>query len=82
MEKMKRQTTVGFPSLVLIAGTRVLLGAGLALLLVDKLSVDQRKAVGWTLFGIGVLSTIPLAMEVLRGRSFTPIIPIRSESAA
>lgn len=82
MEKMKRQTTVGFPSLVLIAGTRVLLGAGLALLLVDRLSVDQRKAVGWTLLGIGVLSTIPLGFEVLRGRSLSPVVPIRSESAA
>jgi hypothetical protein len=34
---------------------------GLALLLADKLDANQRKAVGWTLLGVGLLTTIPLA---------------------
>jgi hypothetical protein len=52
------------PEIGLIAATRGLLGAGVALLLADKLSAEQRKAVGWTLFGVGALTTIPLALEV------------------
>ena len=67
-----------FPELGLIAGTRGILGAGLALLLAEHLSLDQRKAVGWTLFLIGVLSSIPLGIEVLgkREESHTPGPPI------
>jgi len=64
---MKR-TEVSFPELGLIAATRGLLGAGVGFLLADFLSGDRRKAVGWTLFGVGALSTIPLAMLVLGRR--------------
>ena len=52
----------------LIAVTRGLLGAGIALLLGDKLTAEQRKAIGWTLVGVGALTTIPLAFEVLSKR--------------
>jgi hypothetical protein len=64
---MKR-TEVSFPELGLIAATRGLLGAGVGFLLADFLSGQRRKAVGWTLFGVGALSTIPLAMLVLGRR--------------
>jgi len=60
-----RETRVTLPELALIAGTRAMLGAGLGLLLADRLSDDRRKAVGWTLVLVGVASTIPLAIEVL-----------------
>jgi hypothetical protein len=63
--KERRMT---LPEIGLIGGTRALLGAGIALLLADKLNDDQRKAVGWTLFLVGAISTIPLAVNVL-GRS-------------
>jgi hypothetical protein len=62
-----RETRISLPELALIAGTRVALGAGLALLHADRFSEEQRKAVGWTLFAIGALSTIPLGLEVLGG---------------
>ena len=48
-----------------IAGTRVALGAGIGLLLADRLNDDQRRAVGWTLLAVGALTTVPLAAEVL-----------------
>jgi len=64
---MKR-TEVSFPELGLIAATRGLLGAGVGFLLADFLSGERRKAVGWTLLGVGALSTIPLAMLVLGRR--------------
>jgi hypothetical protein len=60
-----RSRTVTLPELGLIAGTRAALGAGVALLLADKLNDDQRRAVGWTLLAVGVLSTFPLAAEVV-----------------
>lgn len=50
--------------IALIAGTRGMLGAGIGLLLSNKLSKDQRRAVGWTLVLVGVFTTIPLAMNI------------------
>ena len=55
---------LSLPELGLIAGTRGALGAGIALLVGDRLSAEQRRAVGWTLLLVGALSTIPLAIDV------------------
>ena len=63
-----RETRITIPELILVAGTRAAAGAGLGLLLADRLSREQRKAVGWTLFLFGALSTIPLALEVFGGQ--------------
>ncbi|MEO6895962.1 MAG: hypothetical protein ABI218_04905 [Caldimonas sp.] len=63
------KTELPLPELALLVGTRGLLGAGLGLLLADRLDVDQRRAVGWTLVGIGVLTTVPLARMVFNRRS-------------
>jgi hypothetical protein len=63
-----RKTELTMPELALIAGTRALLGAGLGLLFADKLNEEQRKAVGWTLFLVGVATTIPLALNVFGKR--------------
>lgn len=46
-------------------GTLVMLGAGIALLLSEKLSDEQKRAIGWTLFAIGALTRIPLALQLL-----------------
>ena len=62
-----KETQITLPELILIAGTRAALGAGLGLLLADRLTPDQRRATGWTLFLVGALSTVPLAFEVLGG---------------
>ena len=63
-----KSTEITLPELALIAGTRGMLGAGAALLISSKLNNDQRKAVGWTLFLIGLISTVPLAANVLSKR--------------
>lgn len=60
-----KETRITLPELVLVAGTRAILGAGVGLLLSDLLTDEKRKAVGWSLFLVGALSTIPLAFEVL-----------------
>jgi hypothetical protein len=57
--------TLTLPQLALIAGTRAALGAGVAFLAADRLTAEQRRAAGWTLFAVGALSTIPLAAEVI-----------------
>ena len=57
------------PELGLLASTRGMLGAGLALLLADRVSDKKRKDIGWALFTVGALTTIPLALIVFsRGR--------------
>ena len=53
------------PELILIAGTRVALGAGVGLLIGEKLGRDARKGAGLALLAVGALSTIPLVMGVL-----------------
>jgi hypothetical protein len=63
-----KSTEITLPELALIAGTRGMLGAGAALLLSSKLNPDQRKAAGWTLFLIGLVSTVPLAINVFSKR--------------
>jgi hypothetical protein len=55
--------------IILIAGTRVALGAGIGLLLSGRLSDDQRKAAGLTLAIVGGLTTIPLAMNIMGKKS-------------
>lgn len=61
------KTEVSIPDLGLLAMTRGLLGAGLGLLVAGKLSEQQRRPLGWTLFAIGLVTTVPLAIAVLGG---------------
>jgi hypothetical protein len=58
------EKTLTVPELMLIAGTRVALGAGLGLVLADRLDDRSRRAAGLTLLAVGVLTTIPLAATV------------------
>jgi hypothetical protein len=60
-----RTVTVPVPLLAMIGGTRVAGGVGLGLLLADRLEHARRRAVGWTLLGVGAISTIPLIAEVV-----------------
>jgi hypothetical protein len=61
--------TVTLPELGLIAGTRAALGAGIALLVGERLDRKPRRAVGWTLVAVGALTTLPLLAEVLHHRT-------------
>jgi len=67
-----REAHIALPELALIAGTRGALGFGLGLLLADRWSSDQRRAIGWTLLLIGLVSTIPLAADVLGRLDYLP----------
>jgi hypothetical protein len=52
------------PELAFIIARRAMLGAGIALLLADRLSAEQRKAVGSTLALVGLVTTIPAVWAV------------------
>ena len=63
-----KERSLTIPEIGLIAGTRVALGAGIGLLISEKLNKDQRRGAGWALLGIGILSTIPIAVGVIGKR--------------
>jgi hypothetical protein len=58
-------TTLTLPELFLVGATRGMLGAGVALLLAKHLSEAQRETAGVVLTVIGLLSTLPLAAEII-----------------
>jgi hypothetical protein len=66
------RTPLSTPEIAMIAGTRAALGAGLALLLGGRLNPDQRRAVGWTLFAVGAISTVPIAIQLFRSGDAAP----------
>jgi len=49
----------------ILTGTRAVAGAGLALLLSGKATSEQRKAVGWSLLGVGAVTYIVLVIDLL-----------------
>lgn len=63
-----KKSALTLPEIVLIAGTRVIAGVGIGLLLADVVREDKRKKIGWRLFLVGAISTIPLAIDVLSKR--------------
>jgi hypothetical protein len=56
------------PEPAFIIAARTLLGAEIALLLADRLSAEQRKAVGSTLALVGLVTTIPAAWAIFGRR--------------
>jgi hypothetical protein len=62
-----RDRQIALTDLLLIAGTRVALGVGIGLLLSFRLTRDQRKAAGIALLAVGAGTTVPLAINVIRG---------------
>jgi len=63
-----KTVTLSFPELLLLVGTRAMLAAGVALLVAKRLTEEQRKTAGIVLVAVGVITTIPLAFEVLGKR--------------
>jgi hypothetical protein len=59
-----RSLEIGLPELAFVAATRGIAGVGIGLLISEHLEPETRKAVGWTLLGIGALTTVPIAVDV------------------
>lgn len=65
---MLRITNVPFPELALVAITRAFLGAGIALLVADRIETRPRRSIGFVLASVGAIATIPLLIDILRRR--------------
>jgi hypothetical protein len=63
-----KKAALTLPEIMLIAGTRAIGGVGIGLLIADLLREDKRKKIGWRLFLVGAVSTIPLAIDVFSKR--------------
>jgi hypothetical protein len=63
-----KKAALTLPEIMLIAGTRVMIGVGAGLLLADILKRDTRKTIGWRLLLVGAISTIPLVLDVFSKR--------------
>jgi hypothetical protein len=59
-----KNVELNLPTFAFVVSTRAALAAGLGLLLSQRLSGPQRRAVGWTLVAVGAATTIPAAMAV------------------
>jgi hypothetical protein len=59
--------TLNLPTFGFVVMTRAMLGAGVALLMSDRLSPEQRRAVGFTLVMVGIATTIPAAVAAVGG---------------
>jgi hypothetical protein len=62
-----RTRALSLPEMMFIVGTRAALAAGVALLLSDRLKPSTRRATGWALTAVGILSTVP-AVKIGFGR--------------
>lgn len=63
---MERKS-LSIPELAIIAGTRAALGAGIGLLVADRFSDERRRGIGWSLLSVGLISTIPIAVQLALG---------------
>ena len=59
-----KSPTLTFPELAFVIITRAALGAGVALLVSNRLSKRQRKTAGRVLVAAGAITTIPAALAV------------------
>lgn len=59
-----QQRHVTIPEVALVAITRGLFGVGVGLLLADRLDREERRAIGRTLVMVGLVTTIPLLLQV------------------
>ena len=60
-----KEKSLTIPEIGMIAGTRAALGIGVGLLLAGKLNESKRQGAGWALLAVGVLTTIPIILNVL-----------------
>jgi hypothetical protein len=63
-----KKLVLDFPTFGFVVATRAMIGAGIGLLVSDRLTSDRRRAVGATLLAIGAATTVPALLAVLRGR--------------
>jgi hypothetical protein len=63
-----KTVVLNLPTFGFVVATRAMLGAGVGLLLAERLSAEQRRAVAFTLIGVGLVTTVPALLAVFGGR--------------
>ena len=63
-----RRLDLSYPEFGFIVATRAALGAGLALLVADRLGRRRKRTLGKTLFALGAVTTIPAVFTLLGAR--------------
>ena len=61
-----KQVAMPVAELGIIAATRGIGGAAIGLLIADRIPKDRRTKIALPMLAIGVLSTIPLAVDIIR----------------
>lgn len=61
-----REIRASLPYVVLVAATRGMLGIGIGLFLSERIRRKHRREVATTLVAIGAITTIPLAIGLVR----------------
>jgi hypothetical protein len=61
-----RTISVALPQFAFVVATRAMLGAGIGLLVSDRVPREHKRTIATALVAIGALSTIPAAMWVSR----------------
>jgi hypothetical protein len=56
---------LSLPELAMVVGTRAAAGLGIGLLVSDFLPREQRRTLGWSLLALGLVTTVPLAADVI-----------------
>ena len=72
---MTNERRLNLSDIIMIAATRGMMGAGIGLLAANRLTDEQRLAVGRTLLLVGAVTTIPLAMRVFRQPDHSGALP-------
>jgi hypothetical protein len=62
-----KQVLLDLPALGFVVATRAALGVGIGLLLSSHIPEQRRRALGMTLIGIGVTTTLPAVQAILDG---------------
>jgi len=61
-----KKLVLNVPTFGFVVATRAMIGAGIGILVGERLPADRRRAVALTLIGIGALSTGPALRAIFR----------------
>lgn len=64
-----RRLALTIPEVAFIAATRGALGFGVGLLVSGRMNESRRRALGWSLFALGLATTIPAARTLFANRA-------------
>jgi len=63
-----KKVSLKIPQLMFVVATRAALGAGVGMLLSERIDKRPRRKIGWSLLGVGVATTVPAAWMLLRNK--------------